>query len=438
MTEAAHSLFSASAASRWLACPGSLALGQGLKDRPSEYAAEGTVAHKLFEEGINTGVDPAAFLGRVFVQDDFEIEVADDMVEAVRTALRHVTELTAGADLVESERRVNYAQWLGVPPEEGFGTTDLRALFIERRELLVGDYKHGRGVAVDAKDNEQMMLYAGGTLAELESFADIDTIRMVIFQPRVKDAPSEWSISREELEQWLLGRARSGVHSAIHAQRLFAKRDAEWDKTFLNPGAHCKFCRAKSSCASLRNEVARTVSTSPAATPDEFAALETNTLDQELGAEAMYETAVEPWLGACLSKVDMIEDWCKAIRAEAEHRMLAGARVPGFKLVKGKRGNRAWADAEQATKMLRETFRLPLEKAFNLKLISPTQAEKLAKAGEIGPRQWPKAQALITQADGKLHVAPETDDRPAVDVTPVVDEFDTVSQPLVAEAADIC
>lgn len=58
-----------------------------------------------------------------------------------------------------------------------------------------------------------------------------------------------------------------------------------------------------------------------------------------------------------------------------------------------------------------------------MKLISPTTAEKLYKAGAIGPRQWPRLQELITQAEGKPHVAPESDSRPALVVTPVVEEF---------------
>ena len=46
---AAHSTFSASAASRWLACPGSIVLSHGLPDSSSKYSAAGTVAHGLLE-----------------------------------------------------------------------------------------------------------------------------------------------------------------------------------------------------------------------------------------------------------------------------------------------------------------------------------------------------------------------------------------------------
>jgi hypothetical protein len=129
------------------------------------------------------------------------------------------------------------------------------------------------------------------------------------------------------------------------------------------------------------------------------------------------------WLSVCLDKVDMIEDWCKAIRAEAERRLLDGQDVPGYKLVQGKKGARQWADAEAAEQMLKQ-FRVKLEDMYDLKLISPTTAEKLAKAETIGKRQWPKLQALITQSEGKPHVAPESDPRPALVRQPVAEMFD--------------
>jgi hypothetical protein len=93
-------------------------------------------------------------------------------------------------------------------------------------------------------------------------------------------------------------------------------------------------------------------------------------------------------------------------------------------LVAGKRGNRQWANPDEAEKVLREQFRLPVEKAYDLKLISPTSAEKLAKAGEIGPRQWAKVIPLIVQKDGAPSVAPAADSRPAITVQPVADAFD--------------
>jgi hypothetical protein len=212
------------------------------------------------------------------------------------------------------------------------------------------------------------------------------------------------------------------VVSCKNAQELAATEDGVWEYTFLRPSEKaCKFCRAKATCPKLRDEVASTVNTLGAtpATPDEFAEIETAT------TEAL-KHADEAWLSAALSKVDLIEDWCKAIRAETERRLLAGAPVPGYKLVQGKRGARQWTDAKVAEETLK-TMRVKLEDMYDFKLISPTTADKLAKAGTIGPRQWPKLQGLITQSEGKPHVAPVSDSRPALVVTPVADDFTDVT-----------
>ena len=149
----------------------------------------------------------------------------------------------------------------------------------------------------------------------------------------------------------------------------------------------------------------------------------------EFEAAPMTEVAAdkdEKWLAACLSKADLIEDWVKAVRAEVERRLLAGSEVPGYKLVAGKKGNRAWSKPADVEALLK-SMRLKEAEMYDFKLISPTSADKLAKAGTIGPRQWPKLQEMITQKDGEPHVAPASDSRPALTVTPVVDDFTDVT-----------
>ena len=417
---AAHSTFSASAASRWLACPGSIVLSAGMVSSSSRHAAEGTVAHGLLEQYLVRSTHPASALGSVVSQDGHDITVDQDMIDALVIAIGHIDEMTRAADMRRAETRVNYSKWLRVPTEQGFGTADIIAVFAEQRELLVGDLKFGRGVEVSAVENEQMMLYAGGALLEMDALGiDIDTVRMAIFQPRISHAPSEWAVTRTDLETWLTGRARSGASSVRLAQQT--SRDSNWDDAFLSAGEkQCRWCPAKATCPALRSEVAQTVNggAEPDDITDEFEPVAVDSHDDPVV------------LASCLSKVDMIEDWCKAVRAEAERRLQAGDKVPGYKLVQGKRGARAWSDEALAEDVLRKQMRLTVEEAYNLKLITPPQAEKLHKAGTIGPRQWPKLQSLITQSEGKPHVAPESDPRPAITVQPVADAFEV--------QADIC
>ena len=123
----------------------------------------------------------------------------------------------------------------------------------------------------------------------------------------------------------------------------------------------------------------------------------------------------------------MIEGWCKAIRAKAEAELLAGHPVPGYKLVEGRRGSRRWTNDAEVEQTLK-SMRMKLEEMYDFSLISPTTAEKLHKAGTIGPRQWPKLQGLITQSEGKPSVAPATDKRPALVIQATADEFADVSE----------
>lgn len=451
MAEPSHSKFSASAASRWIACPGSIPLSAGKPDSTSSYAAWGTVAHAIADECIaGKWASPAECIGQTQHVDGHQITVDQDMVDCVNTYLANLREMTTGADILTGEMRVNYAEWLNVPREQAWGTAD--AIAVVGAELQVHDLKTGMGVEVDARDNEQMLLYAGGALLEYQDLADIQTVRMVIHQPRIKQAPSEWSITVDELTAWLRGRARSGAVSVEQAIRMYPDASdgtlpAEWQDTFLHPGEdQCRWCKAKATCPKLRDEVAKTVFNAAPASPDEFSALDTPV---EGASAVVAGHSIAAWLGACLTKVDMVEDWCKSIRAEAERTMLAGENVPGFKLVEGKQGNRAWSDEAEALKLLK-TFRLKQEEIYDFTVKSPTQIAKLGppvdkdgnvkppKEGEeapvIGRRQWPKIAALITRAPAKKHVAPLSDKRPALEIKPVADEFETQS----VSADDLC
>ena len=120
-----------------------------------------------------------------------------------------------------------------------------------------------------------------------------------------------------------------------------------------------------------------------------------------------------------MSKVGLVEDWCKAIRAETERRLFAGEDVPGFKLVEGRQGNRNWSN-EEAVEAMFQHWRYRKDEMYDFALISPTTAEKLLKAN---PGRWEKLQELIHRAPGKPSVAPVTDRRPALSVAATAADF---------------
>lgn len=486
-----HSLLSASGASRWTRCYGSIALESTQPNKGSRYAAEGTAAHGLAAYLLSgqpnkeitpeliermtamevPKVEASYFIGQTIEADGETFEVTVDFATHVQSYVNYVKSLD-GILLVET--RVNYANWLGVPQALAWGTSDAIAIhhgaeiitidsdgylvdtlglpgthhetatgeFFYTGRLLAtcADLKFGAGVAVYPERLEQGMLYTGGALNEIELMTEVldtDIIRIVIHQPRIGEgAPAEWYITVGDLKRWLKVEA---AMAAQHAVKLFddlqTNTTDEHRAIFINaianeltPGdKQCKFCRAKAICPALTQLVVNTVA-------NEFVdldALETSlpkTLSAKMDVKAL--TPVE--LADKMRVTDLIEGWIKAVRGAVETDLLAGQPVPGYKLVRGKAGNRSWADVGAALKTLKRV--LGAKDAVEPETpISPTKAEKFVKAGKMTDRQWKALCENVTQSEGGISVAREDDKREAY-VPQAVTE--AAFQPIEAGEAD--
>lgn len=402
----AHSEWSASGFKKIMLCPGSKVLEVGAPNQSSIYAAEGTAAHELLEMVLTSGTPAAGYIGRVIEADGYQIEVDDDMARHVQNVADFVLELKGTDGVMMVEQKLYYADYLGLEREQAWGTGDV--VIAKGDLLLVIDLKYGKGVEVEAKDNPQLMLYGLGALDKLNGIAgDFTHVELIIAQPRVSSEPSRWITTVAELEEWATTTARSHVKTAKNAEAMHGT-SAEWHEVYLRPGEEqCRFCKAKATCPALGDLVSVHVSSAPA-TVDEF---------QHISDP---KTFPERDLARAMSACDLIEDWCKAVRAEVERRLLAGTSVPGFKLVQGKQGNRAWTDKAEAEAAMK-AMRLKQNEMYALSLISPTVAEKLL--AKESPRRWQKLQPYITRAEGKPSVAPLSDKRLALEIKPVADDF---------------
>lgn len=402
---AAHAKLSPSGAHRWMACPGSVVLEAEYPDDSSAYAAEGTCAHDL-AASVLTDPEFVIPVGETKTVDGYQIKVTQDMADHVMDYCRLVWEGAEGKTLLV-EQRVPIGHLTG---EEGAtGTSDVIIIDYDLEAIEVIDLKYGAGVKVYAEDNEQMQMYALGALHEHSIISDFSWATMIIHQPRMNHV-AEWHISTAELEAFA-DKVREAAHAVDLARERRGDTTIDWAFSFLYPGEkQCRFCKAKATCPALQEEV---MAIAGPVTAHDFAEFIPDVPNAETG---------DNYLSMAMAKVDLVEAWCKAVRGEVERRLLAGETVDGWKLVEGRKGNRAWADEAAAEEMFKRSFRLRDDEMYTKKLISPTAAEKLLKDT---PKRLRRAMDLTTRAEGKPSVAPAADRRPALAVSNLADEFRT-------------
>lgn len=360
-----HAILSASSAARWIACPPSARLNAVKPDAPSEYAIQGTEAHRLCEYKLRKALgekvrDPTKNLS--FYDSEME-ECAEAYCQFVMEAVVQ-SRATSKDTLVLVEQRVDFS---GFVPD-GFGTAD--TLIISGKTVCIVDYKHGKGIEVSADGNPQMMCYALGCIQMFDGLYDIDTVRMVIFQPRLGNI-SESTISKADLLAW--------AHDALVPAAKLAY-DGEGD---FCAGAHCRFCKLKATCRKRA--------------------------EYNL-ALAKYDFEMPPTLEdseveAVLAKADTLAAWVNDIKEYALQQAIQGKKWMGWKLVEG-RSNRKYTDEAAVADTVKEAGYEPYEQ----KLLGIT-----AMTGLLGKKKFEELLgSFVVKPQGKPTLAPMSDKRPAM------------------------
>ncbi|MBO6246629.1 MAG: DUF2800 domain-containing protein [Anaerovibrio sp.] len=360
-----HALLSASSAPRWLNCPPSARLGESYLDQPSEYAVEGTEAHALGEYKVlkalkRRATNPTKKL-KYFCEemDNCTDGYCDIVMELFRMAMEKCQD-----PLIMVEQRVDFSNW--VP--EGFGTAD--ALIVADGVLTICDYKHGKGVAVDATNNAQLKCYALGALSMFDDIYDIDTVHLVIYQPR-RENISEFDIGKDALYKWAEEELRPKAELAYKGAGEFSC--GEW----------CRFCKVRHECR---------------------ARAEANLL------LAKYDFQLPPTLSdseiaVILDKADGLVSWANDIKAYALQMAIAGKEWQGWKLVEG-RSNRKISNEEAVIEAVTSVGKDPFEK----KLLGVTALEKL-----LGKTKFNELIGqYVVKPPGKPTLVPESDKREAM------------------------
>ena len=230
-----HAFLSPSASHRWLACPPSAKLCAKAADQPSEYAKQGTDAHSLcaylVEKALGRKVsDPTENL------DYYDREMqdcADGYAAFVMEEYEKARQTCADAEVLV-EQKVDLSRWV----TDGTGTADCIILSDGTAEVI--DFKYGLGVLVSADSEEhggdpQLMCYCLGVLEMFDGIYDIDTLKMVIYQPR-RENISTYTMSKAELLRW--------AEKVLAPTALLAMEG----KGDFKAGDHCQFCKVKTTC----------------------------------------------------------------------------------------------------------------------------------------------------------------------------------------------
>ena len=422
-----HAVLSPSGAERWMACPGSVALSMGLPSTSSVHADEGTAAHELAAECLRHNVQAINSLGHTLtvcvdhdtgedivvwdavdfkkyaVRNTFAID--EDFAAHVQVYLDFVRNLVDGGELLV-EQAMSIEHLTGEEGAEGTGDVVILSPVTKLPGVLkIVDLKFGRGVRKDAKDNPQLMMYAHAAYTEHSLFRDFAEIHLYISQPRL-DHISEHIITVDEL-------------LAFGEEVRQAARMTVDDLVFTPGETQCRFCKAAGICSAQDDFVQDTVDA-------DFSDLVALDKSHPTGMPLAIPDDVAI-LNEKMNALDLIEQFCKAVRAKVGVKLFEGATFTDWKLVQGKKGNRAWKDEKEAEALLKK-MKLKEAEMYDFSLISPTTAEKLFKSNKIGPRQWPKVLEEITQKDGKPSIEHVSDKRPALVITAVEDDFENMEQ----------
>ena len=380
----AHAILSASGASRWMACPPSARLESILPEKTSSYADEGTLAHDLGGWLILLKVNKIseqkyqAEFRRIKTSEYYNATLHAYAEDYAMYIFEKFLQLKTDDPYAEIyvETKLDFSKW--VP--QGFGTGDV--VMVARTGMYFFDLKFGVGVPVSAEDNPQLKLYSLGALNEFGHLYRIKTVHMEIYQPRI-DNFSEFEMRVEELLDWAENEVAPLAKLAFDGKGEFSAGD------------HCRFCRARPQCRTLRDYAM-------GITKYDF--LKANLMSDDQIAEV-------------LTKGPAIKSWVEAVKEFAlEQALEQGKSWPGFKVVNG-RAVRKYTDDVSIANAL-EAAGYDEESYIDVKLKGVTELEKILTKPKFKEIVGP----FVIKPKGAPTLVVLSDKRPVYSAGPSADE----------------
>lgn len=337
-----HAILSPSSAKRWINCTPSALLAEEAGSKSSVYTEEGTLAHEMAEYALTKYLegeydpiidDAVPLKADHLVNPFFGVDMADYIRDYCEFVIGEGYEMARadGACQMFLERRVDITDFA----PGSFGSVDVT--LVSDKTIHIIDLKYGTGVKVYADMNEQMLMYALGTLKSLET-ERIEKIRMTIAQVRL-DHYDTFEVYKEDLLAWAEEVLKPAAKMAI--QGIGKQVIGSW----------CGFCPVKAQCRAQRDAIL-----------------------------ADFEEKPEPLLLSdeeivdLIGKIDTYKSWIESVNKYVYDRAIQGHKWEGYKLVAG-RTNRVIKDEAKIRQELLNEF---LEdEVLNIKLKGIGDLEKL-------------------------------------------------------------
>lgn len=337
-----HAILSPSSAKRWIHCTPSALLAEAAGSKSSVYAEEGTLAHEIAEHALTRylegAYDPIVDEELPIRHEHFKNPLFSiDMSNYIRDYCNYVIgenyemQKADGLSRMYLERRVNITDFA----PDSFGSVDV--VLVSDKTMHIIDLKYGAGVRVSADMNEQMLMYALGTLKSLET-DHIEKIRMTIAQVRL-DHYDTFEMSKEDLLAWAEKVLKPAAKVAIQGG----------GKQVI--GSWCGFCPVKAQCRAQRDAIL-----------------------------ADFDEKPEPLLLSdeeivdLIDKIDTYKSWIESVNKYVYDRAIQGHKWEGYKLVAGRTSRVIKDEAKIRQALLNEFLE---DEVLNIKLKGIGDLEKL-------------------------------------------------------------
>ena len=396
-------------------CYGSTNLLDTVPARPSsKWALEGTTAHEVVEAGLRAGARTASD-AHLYCSEHCATELNTNQNQfyySVQVMLNHVydimDEYPDAIMYVENEVDVPSVE----APGEADGLCDVMIYIPSIRTLHVIDFKHGAGIAKDAKGNPQILQYGAGCVWGDNTPinpGDVDTVVLTIVQPRAfhKDGiVREDYVTPDDLLAYL-----------VHMDKAIAE-NMKPDAPLVPGDDQCRFCDANALCPGREQQALAVMG-------DTFKHIQQVVADNLPDARSFDAER----LGFIRKAAPFIRKWLGDVDSYVEERLKLGENIPGAKLVPAQAKRQYHFSPAETAERASALSGLPIDQFYVTSLLPLTKLEPLVvnafkanakrgqkqKAAEQGKNMF--AMLTTKTSSGNVVVADDDDPRQAVDAT---------------------